>query len=55
VLASKVAYDGPLFRVLTEEIEEPTGKKVRRDVIRHNGSAVILAIDDSKSRKILWC
>jgi ADP-ribose pyrophosphatase len=51
VLASKVAYDGPLFRVLTEEIEEPTGKKVRRDVIRHNGSAVILAIDDSKSRK----
>jgi ADP-ribose pyrophosphatase len=51
VLASKVAYDGPLFRVLSEEIEEPTGKMVKRDVIRHNGSAVILAIDDSKSRK----
>ena len=26
VLASQVAYDGSLFRVLSEEIEEPTGK-----------------------------
>jgi ADP-ribose pyrophosphatase len=51
VLSSKVAYDGPLFRVLTDEIVEPTGKKVTRDVIRHNGSAVILAVDQSKSRK----
>lgn len=51
VLASQVAYDGSLFRVLSEEIEEPTGKKVKREVIRHNGSAVILAIDDSKSKK----
>ena len=51
VLSSKVAYEGPLFRVLTDTIEEPTGKKVTRDVIRHGGSAVILAIDSSKSRK----
>ena len=51
VLHSKVSYEGPLFRVLSEDIQEPTGKKVSRDVIRHNGSVVILAIDDSKSRK----
>lgn len=51
VLSSKVAYSGPLFRVMTDEIEEPSGKKLTRDVIRHNGSAVILAIDSSKSRK----
>jgi ADP-ribose pyrophosphatase len=51
VLSSKVAYDGSLFRVLTEEIAEPTGKKVSREVIRHNGSVVILAIDSSKSKK----
>jgi ADP-ribose pyrophosphatase len=51
VLSSKVAYEGPLFRVLRDEIEEPTGKKVTRDVIRHNGSAVILAVDRSKSKK----
>ena len=51
VLSSKVSYEGPLFRVLTDEIEEPTGKRVRRDVIRHNGSAVILAVDRSKDKK----
>lgn len=51
VLTSKVSYDGPLFRVLSDEILEPNGKKVQRDVIRHNGSVVILAVDRSKSKK----
>jgi len=51
VLTSKVSYEGPLFRVLSEDIEEPNGKKVFRDVIRHNGSVVILAVDRSKSKK----
>ncbi|HEX3663056.1 MAG TPA: NUDIX hydrolase [Acidobacteriaceae bacterium] len=51
VLSSKIAYDGPLFRVQTDLIREPNGKQVTRDVIRHGGSAVILAIDSSKSRK----
>lgn len=51
VLSSKEVFEGPLFRVVRDEIEEPTGKKAMRDVIRHNGSAVILAVDDRKSRK----
>lgn len=51
VLSSQVAYDGPLFRVTTDKIREPNGKKVTRDVIRHNGSVVILALDKSKSKK----
>jgi ADP-ribose pyrophosphatase len=51
VLASKEVFEGPLFRVFRDEIEEPTGKRVTRDVIRHNGSAVILAVDDAKSKK----
>lgn len=51
VLSSKVAYEGPLFRVLTDQIREPNGKLVRRDVIRHNGSVVILAIDKGRSKK----
>jgi len=51
VLSSTEVFEGPLFRVFRDEIEEPTGKKVRRDVIRHNGSAVILAVDDRKSGK----
>jgi len=51
VLKSTEVFAGPLFRVLRDEIEEPDGKRTTRDVIRHNGSAVILAVDESKSRK----
>lgn len=50
-LSSKVAYEGPLFRVVTDEIREPNGNKVRRDIIRHNGSVVVLAIERGKSKK----
>ena len=51
VESSKLAFKGPLFNVYTDEVAEPGGHKVRRDVIRHNGSVVILAVDDSKSKK----
>jgi ADP-ribose pyrophosphatase len=50
VLSSKLSYEGPLFRVYTDEIVE-NGRKVSRDVVRHNGSVVILAIDDTKSER----
>jgi 8-oxo-dGTP pyrophosphatase MutT (NUDIX family) len=49
VVSSKLSYSGPLFRVFTDQIRE-NGKELRRDVIRHDGSAVILAIDDSNKR-----
>lgn len=52
VLSSKVSYEGPLFRVVTEEVKEPGGKgPQRRDVIRHGGSVVVLAVDDAKSKR----
>jgi len=51
VESSELAFDGPLFRVYSDVVQEPGGTKVRRDVIRHNGSVVILAVDDSKSKK----
>jgi len=50
VISSKLSYEGPLFRVYTDEILEK-GRRVMRDVVRHNGSIVILAIDDSKSKR----
>jgi ADP-ribose pyrophosphatase len=50
VISSKLSYEGPLFRVYTDEIIE-NGRKVTRDVVRHNGSVVILAIDDTKSKR----
>ncbi|HEY0785695.1 MAG TPA: NUDIX hydrolase [Acidobacteriaceae bacterium] len=51
VLSSKVVYEGPLFKVTKDEVREPNGHVSERDVIRHNGSVVILPIDTSKSRK----
>lgn len=50
VLSHKTVYQGPLFRVDKEEINEPNCANVTRDIVRHGGSVVILAIDDSKKR-----
>jgi ADP-ribose pyrophosphatase len=54
VLSSKVVFDGRLFRVVRDHVIEPGGKEGMRDVVRHNGSAVILAVDNSKSKKDPW-
>jgi len=54
VLGSDVVYQGPLFRVTRDRIIEPSSKESVREIIRHNGSAVILAVDNSKSRKDPW-
>src|ERR1700678_3722103 len=49
VISSKLAYDGKVFSVFTDKVEEPGGRINTRDVIRHNGSVVILAVDESKN------
>jgi ADP-ribose pyrophosphatase len=54
LLSSEVVYQGPLFRVLHDKLIEPSGKASERDVIRHNGSVVILALDAAKSKKDPW-
>jgi ADP-ribose pyrophosphatase len=46
VLSSRVSYRGPVFSVTTDEVEEPGGVRARRDVIRHAGSIVVLAVDN---------
>lgn len=54
LLSSELVYEGPLFKVQRDQIIEPTGLRTERDVIRHNGSVVILAIDRSSSKKNPW-
>ncbi|MGI8769868.1 MAG: NUDIX hydrolase [Acidobacteriaceae bacterium] len=51
VLSSKINFRGPLFNVQTDQVREPGGKESRRDVVRHGGSIVILAVDETKSRR----
>jgi ADP-ribose pyrophosphatase len=48
VLSSKVVHKAPVFQVTTDEIIEPSGVQVRRDIIRHPGSVVVLALDETK-------
>lgn len=45
VLSSRVSYRGPVFSVTTDQVDEPRGVRARRDVVRHSGSVVVLAVD----------
>jgi len=49
LVSSRTVYRGPVFWVTTDHVREPGGVKVRRDVIHHSGSVVVLAVDDSRS------
>jgi ADP-ribose pyrophosphatase len=51
VLSSKQVYKGRVFSVYSDDVIEPTGVRNTRDVIRHSGSVVILAVDESKNPK----
>ncbi|MDR3726592.1 MAG: NUDIX hydrolase [Terracidiphilus sp.] len=54
ILTSEVVFEGPLFKILRDRLIEPGGAENVRDIIRHNGSVVILAVDSSKSKKDPW-
>jgi ADP-ribose pyrophosphatase len=49
LISSKLSYQGKVFSVFTDKVKEPGGNINTRDVIRHNGSIVILAVDESKN------
>ena len=54
VLSSREVYRGSVFWVTSDEVIEPAGVRVRRDIVRHSGSVVILALDESGAQaKIL--
>jgi ADP-ribose pyrophosphatase len=47
VLSSKVIFRGKVFEVTRDRVREPNGVTAIREVIRHSGSVVILAVDDT--------
>jgi len=49
LLSSKTSFKGKVFTVTTDKVTEPGGVTGIRDVVRHNGSIVILAVDASKN------
>jgi ADP-ribose pyrophosphatase len=54
ILSSKTIFRGKVFSVVSQQVKEPDGVKVRRDIVQHPGSIVILAVDDSgKNPRVL--
>jgi len=49
VLSSKLVFRGPLFSVTSEQVREPAGYTARRDIVRHRGSVVIMAVHETPS------
>src|ERR1700689_2709263 len=47
LFSSRTVYRGPVFTITTDHVQEPGGIRVRRDLIHHSGSVVILAVDES--------
>ncbi|MGA2890291.1 MAG: NUDIX hydrolase [Terracidiphilus sp.] len=54
LVGSETVFEGPLFRVLRDRLIEPGGREALRDIVRHNGSVVILAIDSAKNKRDPW-
>jgi len=48
VLSSRTVYRSRVFDVTSDQVVEPGGARVRRDVVRHNGSVVIMALDERR-------
>ena len=49
VISSKTVFRGPVFNVASDRVREPGGFVARRDIVRHSGSVVILALETSRS------
>lgn len=48
IISSKKKYDNPLFTVWEEHAQDPSGFKIKRSIVHHPGSAVMMAVDDRK-------
>ncbi len=52
LLSSKEVYRCPIFWVTEDQAQDPDGFEIRRSIVRHHGSAVMMAVD-AKSRMLL--
>lgn len=53
VISSHAVFQGRVFSIVSDQVEEPGGIKVRREIVRHPGSVVIMAVDDSARTPLL--
>lgn len=48
VLSTRVVFRGKVFFVTSDQVIEPSAIRARRDIVRHPGSVVVLAVDESR-------
>jgi len=48
LISSVQKYKNDLFSVSEEHVVDPSGFEIRRAIVHHNGSAVMMAVDDRK-------
>jgi ADP-ribose pyrophosphatase len=48
IISSKEAYSCKVFHVTEDEATDGKGYDIRRSIVRHAGSAVMMAVDDKK-------
>ena len=51
VISSRTVFKGRVFSVVSDQVQEPDNVNVRRDIIRHPGSIVVLAVDDTDAKQ----
>ncbi len=52
IISSREVYKCSLFRVVEEVAKDPNGFEIKRSIVRHPGSAVMMAVDE-RSRVLL--
>jgi ADP-ribose pyrophosphatase len=52
LIRSTLKYECPIFKVTEDEAAEPAGFRIRRAIVHHAGSAVMMAVDE-KNRVLL--
>ena len=48
IISSREVYKCGLFRVTEEDATDPTGFHIKRSIVRHLGSSVMMAVDERK-------
>ena len=51
ILSSRVVFRGRLFQITSDQVKEPNGVTARRDIVRHPGSDVIIAVQNGPAAK----
>jgi ADP-ribose pyrophosphatase len=48
LVSSKLQFKCPIFSVTQDEAAEPGGRRIKRAIVQHAGSAVMMAVDEDR-------